>query len=1300
MLSRALILVLALAASELPAQVVLSELAANPSERIVKWSATGVPSIGSGTPWNAPGFNSSAWSTGNAPFGHGSAGLGTDLTTPMSGKAYSLYLRKEFTVSSTQAASTSLLRLLIDYNDGFVAYVNGIEITRKNLGPARHLIYATQRSYNPATTTAFSDLLTVPANSVLVTGTNVLAIQVHNYDLATSLRLDAALSLFGGASFISSGAAGGAWSYFVGHHEPSGIVVDTQLVTTPFPEPAGKHEDYEDPHEARDWVELRNTSASTIDLTGWTLTDSPTQPAKWTFPTGTTLAPGAFLIVMCDNRFEANGSATANYLHTNFELETTGGSVSLYQNGTLIDTLTYPAGQNAHSTFGRSVSDGITPVFFENATPGSANSGPELTARAAAVTASVPGDFYDTAQTVSLTCPTPGAVIRYTLDGSDPVETSTVYTTPLSITFLAENMGRTLRARAFASGLLPGSITTHTYLIAQNAALKSVPAMLMTANAGRVFYKPQGVLSIEGGSYDTSAKWIPSGTESYSIAMLEGDTSEREINLEYHYPDSTPGFSVPAGMRLSASNFTRPRLRLLYTSFTPWIYNQWEEKPSFNLFFRGAYGLGRLNHAIFPGYDITRFDKLRLRSGKNDNFNPHIVDELCRRIHMAMGHEGVIGRWTSLYVNGQYKGYYNLVERVREDMLREHYGGSAVWDVIDNNEVEDGDRIAFDDLFNTTLAADLTQPANWAAAKSRLDLDNICDWFLMKIYAAMWDWPGNNWIMAREQSTGPNSVWRFIDWDSEGGFNAIGYTNQNVNFDVIGNLFATSDSHMRILFNRLRTSAEFRLKFADRVQKHFLNGGVLDDRGSTFWLKTEKDALKAQVQPILTYTSGQAFNEAWFNTWTAPTTGRRTYLLGPNGSQLATYGLWPATTAPAFSRMTGNVALGTTLTMSGTGTLYYTTNGSDPRLEGGAVSGSALVYSSALTLNASTTIRARALSAGGEWSPLTEATFTVDPVPPSPTNLVIAEIMYNPPSATVAETLAPDPITNGDDFEFVRIQNIGTAPVLLAQLTLANGISYAFSSAGRSTLEPGQSLLVVKSLVAFRKRYGSAYDSLIAAGAFSGGISNSGETIELRNNGILLHSITYSDTTPWPREADGFGPSLLLINPTAAPDHSNLANWTASVSAGGQPGGAPHALTWAAWRDLSFHRTNDAATIKDPDDDPDADGLQNALEYALGTSPKITDLPSVLPQASLVEISGQQHLALTCRVNPAASGAVLTVETSTSLQSGTWGEGAGHTVLHSPAATITGGFQVFTTRVNAPLSSETSRFMRLKVTLP
>lgn len=1300
--------ILSIAASQAWGQVTIRELAANPSERIVKWSPAGVPSVGSGPAWHAPAFNATGWSLGNAPLGHGVSGLGTDLSAPMSGKACSLYVRKEFTATAAQAAaSAALLRLQIDYDDGFAAYLNGVEITRKNLGAAGHLVYASQRAYNPATTAGMSDLGTVPANQVLVEGANVLAIQVHNHDLSTALKLDAALSLTGGGTLVSSGAAGGAWRYFIGFHEP-GIVVDTKLVTQPFPPPPGKEEDYEDPQEARDWVELHNAGAEAADLAGWSLTDNVNQPAKWVFPPGTVLPAGGYLVVMCDKRQEANGAASADYLHASFALDKDGGTVALFQNGVQMDALAYPGGQTAHATFGRSAADGSSLVFFENATPGAANGGPEQAARAAAPqmvkadgVTELPGGFYDTAQPVTLICATPGATIRYTLDGSEPTAAGTAYVTPITAAAVDGQTGTVLRARAFAPGLLPSATTTSTYLIAQSAALKSLPALLMAGHAGRVFFKPHGVAAIEGGSYDANAKWIPTSTESYNIPMLEGDAAEREIALEYRHPTGGTGFSVQAGMRLSASNYSRPRLRLQLTASNPWPWWQWEEKPSFNLYFRGAYGPGQLSHAVFPNEDVTRFNSLRLRAGKNDNFNPHIVDELCRRTHRAMGHEGVSGTWVNLYVNGKFKGYFNLVERIQEATLQEHFGGSARWDVIDNNEVEDGDRAAFDDFFNTTLMADLTVPGNWAALQQRLDVDNVCDYFLMKFYTAMWDWPFNNWVMVRERSTGPNSVWRFVDWDSEAGFNAIGYTGQNVNFDMIGNLFATSDTHLRVLFNRLRTSAEFRLRFADRVQKHMFNGGVLDDRGSTFWLKTQKDALKSLVQPIITQVTGQAFNEAWFTAWTAPGTGRRSYLLGPNGAQLAAYGLWPATTAPALSLPGGSVSQGTTLTLGGSGgTIYYTLDGSDPRLVGGAVSSAAAAYSSPITLAASGKIRARVLSSGGEWSPISEASFIIDPVPPSSTNLVIAEFMYNPPSATLAETQAPDPVTNGDDFEFVRLMNIGPVPVLMGQVTLASGINYSFSSSGVASLEPGQSVLVVKSLAAFQKRYGTGYNALIAAGAFSGGISNGGETLELRNNGTLLHSVTYSDSSPWPKAADGHGPSLMLRDPFSAPDHALPESWMASAGAGGQPGGVPHPATWAQWRDLSFHRTDDAASIKDADDDPDGDGLPNALEYALGTAPKIADRPAVLPQGVVVNVAGADYLALSCRVNAAAAEAEMTVETSTTLKPDDWHSGPGHTETTRAAVPLPGGFQSSVIRATAPLAAEERRFMRLKVSVP
>lgn len=1305
-----LLLILCLVSS-LHAQVTINELAANPTEKIVKWSANGMPSVGSGTAWHEPAFNHNTWSAGTGPLGHGMGGLGTDLSATMSGKAYSLYVRKEFTASEAQAASTALLRLQIDYNDGFVASLNGVEIARKNLGAAKHFVYASQRAYNPATTAGVSDLATVPAKDVLVTGTNILAIQVHNYDLATGLKLDAALAITSGATLISSGAAGGQWRYFVGVHEPSGIVVDTKLVTQPFTAPAGKEEDYEDPQEARDWVELRNSGTAAADLTGWTLTDNLSQPAKWAFPSGTSIPAGGHLIVMCDSRQEANGSATADRLHASFSLAKDGGTLGLFNGSTQIDSLSYPGGQNAHTTFGRSTADGTSLVFFESGTPGTANGGVELAARADAPVmkqsdgvTDLPGGFYHADQTVALVCATPGAVIHYTLDGSDPVSSSEVYTTPLTAGFINDKTGVVIRARALAPGMLPSAITTRTYLIAQNAALKTLPAILMTGSDGRVFYKPHGVTAVEGGNRDANDLWVPGNTETYNIAMLEGDAAEREIALEYLHPNGAAGFNLQAGMRLSASDYSRPRLRLQQTASSPWPWLEWREKPSFNLYFRGAYGPGQLNHAIFPGYDISRFNGLRLRAGKNDFFNPHIVDELCRRIHMAMGNEGVMGTWANLYVNGQFKAYNNIVERIKTDMLRDHYGGTAEWDVIGpgnpTDVAEEGDLVAFNQLLNVTLAVDLTNPANWATVMQKVDIDNVCDWYLMKFYAAMWDWPGNNWVMVRERSTGPNSVWRFIDWDSEGGFNAIGYTGQNVNFDMIGNLFATNDTPVRRIFNRLRTSAEFRLRFADRVQKHMFNGGALDDRGSTAWIKTQKDVLKAQVEPIINYVTGQAFNDSWFTTWVAPTTGRRTYLLGPNGAQLATYSLWPATAAPTMSLQGGSVAPGTTLTLTGAGgTIYYTTDRSDPRLEGGSVASTALSYSSAITLSSSTTLRARVRSSGGEWSPLVEASFLIDQEQPSSANLVIAEFMYNPPSATLAEVQAPNAVTNGDDFEFVRLQNIGSRHVLMSQVTLANGITYAFSGSGITSIAPGQGVLVVKSLVAFQKRYGTGYNGMIASGAYSGSLSNGGETLELRNNGTLLQTVTYSDSAPWPKSADGHGPSLILHDPLSAPDAPST-NWMASAGAGGQPGGVPHATTWAIWRDLSFHRTDDAASIKDADDDPDGDGIPNALEYALGTAPKIRNDPAVLPQAVVVNLAGSEHLALYYQLNSAAVEAAVVAETSTTLAAEGWLSGAGHTESVQAPLAHPGGFQSFVVRSSTPASADTRRFMRLKVTIP
>ena len=66
---------------------------------------------------------------------------------------------------------------------------------------------------------------------------------------------------------------------------------------------------------------------------------------------------------------------------------------------------------------------------------------------------------------------------------------------------------------------------------------------------------------------------------------------------------------------------------------------------------------------------------------------------------------------------------------------------------------------------------------------------------------------------------------------------------------------------------------------------------------------------------------------------------------------------------------------------------------------------------------------------------------------------------------------------------------------------------------------------------AFQTRYPQVDPSLIA-GQFTGSLDNGGERITVVDaDGTRLIDFTYDDDAPWPRQADGLGPSLELIDP-------------------------------------------------------------------------------------------------------------------------------------------------------------------------
>ena len=215
------------------------------------------------------------------------------------------------------------------------------------------------------------------------------------------------------------------------------------------------------------------------------------------------------------------------------------------------------------------------------------------------------------------------------------------------------------------------------------------------------------------------------------------------------------------------------------------------------------------------------------------------------------------------------------------------------------------------------------------------------------------------------------------------------------------------------------------------------------------------------------------------------------------------------------------------------GTVYYTLDGSDPRLEGGSINPSALVATGNVTLSVSATVRTRTFDAA-DWSALNEAFFTVA----SP--LRVSEIFYNPPGPSEAT-------------EFIELTNTSAIATLdLTDVKIGGVGNYQFLAGDANlSLAPGESIIVVKNATAFAAAYPGVPASVIASRPYTGSLDNGGETITLTDaGGGLIQQFTFSDD--WYPETDGDGFSLVSIDPSG--DYDLPTNWRSSALSGGSPG--------------------------------------------------------------------------------------------------------------------------------------------------
>lgn len=863
--------------------------------------------------------------------------------------------------------------------------------------------------------------------------------------------------------------------------------------------------------------------------------------------------------------------------------------------------------------------------FLTEPTPGTFN-GPGVVGFVEDVQYSVDRGFHDAPINVALTTTTPSAAIYYTTDFSLPGPdnpNATLYSG-------AVNIGETttLRAAAYRTDYAPSYTDTQTYVFVEDVIVQDPRNDYgngVSPNNGLVYPETwdSGVDGDYGLDPDVVAQWDDINPSNTDFGIRESLQSLPTFYLTMEHGDAWRPLSDPfPGILTDARNRGEGfRHEASIEYFDPATGDQFQanaavqaqgnssrgsgstRQHSYRLVFNETLGgPGKLNFPLFDNSDFADINTFTLKVASTDGFshdsrtngstiNPlnstYTRDAFIRQLHFDTNNPAADHTFAHVYINGLYWGLYIPIERPDDAWWSDRFGGEREdWDVFrDNDEFISGNSTAWNQMrglissigsASDSQADDLFQQLQGKNSDGTLnpnleplmDVDNFIDYMAIHMSNNVNDWPHRNWYVGRNR-VNPGKGFQFIAWDQ----------GQSLAQDFIDR--TERQGGLGTLHRQLRNSPEYRLRFADRIQKHFYNDGALTLEAKQQTWSDLNDTVGAAIVAE-TARWGDSREGEFSNAFgtSNPPAGAPTHPLYPPGfattvptltidnwrtnvnfvhdevlpfgrplffQRMLADGLMSSQAAPSFeingsAQHGGIIVSGDDLTISASGNTFYTLDGTDPRTPGGSLNG--MFYSGPIDLTSTTVVKARTF-VGNTWSALTEATFTVED-----DLLVISEINHHPHDPTTSE-LAIDPNLDADDFDFIEVLNTSaTTSINLNGMQLADAVSFTF---GNVVLGPRERAIVVEDSDAFEARYGTG---LNVVGQWSGALSNNSENIVVLNSvGSEVFSVEYGDSDPWSVAADGAGATLVLEDPTQTPsgERDKYYRWHSSVEFGGTP---------------------------------------------------------------------------------------------------------------------------------------------------
>lgn len=756
--------------------------------------------------------------------------------------------------------------------------------------------------------------------------------------------------------------------------------------------------------------------------------------------------------------------------------------------------------------------------------------------------------YYNNSFQLVIECDDPNAIIRYTTNTSKPsTNNGNIYNGPITI-----NKTTLLRAYAYTN-LDESNVRTHSYIFINEVVNQSNLYTYITQDA---VYGPQ---------MESSLKALP------VISLVSSDIgtgnilTEEETSVEMFFPDnSRSGFMLHSGIQTWGGSPTNP-------------------KKHYRLEFKTKYGAPKLEYKIFKAdnYDDTeyriqpaeKFDRLLLRSGSQDGLNAEFGNELRAQYvrnrflydtQIEMGFPAVHGRFVHVYLNGNYNGQYQLMERPDASFFESYYGGDKLdYEVYKSGDIWDGPNTLDVSLYRaleTGNHIDLSSTSAIANTNKYIDLSNAAAYLLLMSYASGFDWTDEHNCLAGGNLTPGLGGYKFILWDVDFAIGNGGHWHPSNAGNV--NYFKAPIQQDGPVPNMLNDNNEFRYLMADHMECTCYNNGLLTpnkvDEMYMHRINQVKTSLIAESARWGNYPFSFANGHVADNNWDVNdeftdelNRMRNDYFPKRTNNMISYYknnNITSDLSAVQFNQYGGTVNQGFTLQLTNANAqsnIYYTLDGKDPRNVGGGISSTAILYTEPINLpNGINTVKARVRDSNHtnadikKWSAMCPRTFYVNQ---NYSDIVINEVHYNPSdSIYFNSTINAMDTTSGRNFEFIELKNMGNNPVNLTDVQFTKGVSLQFDQ--NIIIQPGGFIVVAEDAFWFQQKYGFAPDAI-----YTGKLENSGETIALADPlGNIIDSLTYDDNLPWDILADAGNYSLGLLDGNL--NNAQANNWKTQIN--------------------------------------------------------------------------------------------------------------------------------------------------------